>query len=250
MNMKKIAPIGNSERFFVTGTTPALINAIRRISMNSVPVLAIETVSFYDNDSVMFDEMVAHRLAMIPLKTDSKSYKQGDSMKLLLEKEGPGTVYSGDLESTDPKIEVSDKKIPIVKLKKGDKIKLEATAIMETGREHVKWQSAIIGFKQTAALTTTKDCNLCKECIKACPKGLIEEKSGKIILKDSIECTLCGECRDVCKKNALEILPEKDSFVLSIESTGSLSTAEIIKNSIEVLEAKVNDFKKEVKKLS
>jgi len=250
MNITKIKPSGKTKRFYVKGASIPLMNAVRRTVMNSVPVLAIEELAIYENDSVMFDEMVAHRLAMVPLKTDSKSYKKGDKLKILLEKEGPGTVYSGDLESTDPKIEVGDKKIPITKLKKGQKIKLEATAVMETGKEHSKWQPAIISYKQVAEISNSKDCNKCGDCINICPRGILEEKAGKIVLKDKLECTLCGECRDVCKKKALELSTEEGSFLLSIEPSGALSSKETVKNAVEVLEEKIKDFRKEVKKLS
>ncbi len=247
MNVKKIAPVGDAKRFFVTGAGAPLLNALRRTAMTSVPVLAIDEISLYNNDSVMFDEMLAHRLALIPLKTDSK-YKIGDTLKLLLDKEGPGTVYSRDIESTDPKVEVANKKIPITKLKKGDKLKLEAIAVMNSGKEHAKWQPGIIAYKEVPSITNSKNCNMCKECIKACSKNLLEEKAGKIVLKDAIECTLCGECRDACSKNALEISTTGDSFMLSIEPSGALPTNEIISKTVEVLEKKTEEFRKEVKK--
>ena len=80
-----------------------LLNSVRRVIMNAVPVLAVQDVNVYENTSVMFDEMLAHRLGLIPLQTD-KSYAKGDKVKLSLDKEGPGTVYSGDMKSSDPKV--------------------------------------------------------------------------------------------------------------------------------------------------
>src|SRR4030065_2948598 len=56
------------------GITPAFLNALRRTSMYEVPTLAIEDVLFAKNSSALYDEIIAHRLGLIPLKTDLKSY--------------------------------------------------------------------------------------------------------------------------------------------------------------------------------
>ncbi len=148
VSVKKVSEEHGVLKLQIKGVDSAFINAIRRTIMQDVPCLSIEDVSIYENDSVMFDEFLAHRLGMLPVKTDVKGYKKGESVKLVLEKEGPAMVYSKDLKSTDPKIEIADKKIPIVKLGKNQKVKLEMNAVMLSGREHVKWQPAIATFTQ------------------------------------------------------------------------------------------------------
>jgi len=57
-------------RFTLAGATPAFANAFRRAMIGEVPTLAIDDVRIYDNTSAFFDEMLAHRLGLIPLKTD------------------------------------------------------------------------------------------------------------------------------------------------------------------------------------
>ena len=54
--------------FDVIGITPALANAYRRLMLSEVPTMAIEKVYIYNNTSIIQDEILAHRLGLIPLK--------------------------------------------------------------------------------------------------------------------------------------------------------------------------------------
>ncbi len=148
VSVKKISEEDGVFRLEVKGVDNAFINAVRRTVMQDVPTLAIEDISIYENDSVMFDEFLAHRLGLLPIKSSAKGYKTGESVKMVLEKEGPCVVYSKDIKSTDPKVEVADKKVPLVKLGKDQRLKLEMKAVMQSGREHAKWQPAVIAFEQ------------------------------------------------------------------------------------------------------
>jgi DNA-directed RNA polymerase subunit D len=61
-------------RFTLSGASPAFANGFRRAMIGEVPTLAIEDVRIYDNTSAFFDEMLAHRLGLIPIKTDLSTY--------------------------------------------------------------------------------------------------------------------------------------------------------------------------------
>ena len=128
------------------GINPAFLNGIRRAIQTHVKNFAVDTVNIYENTSVMFNEMLSHRIGMLPIQADPKTYKNKDKVTLMVEKEGPCTVYSKDIRSTDPKIEVVDKKIPIVKLGKGQKLKLEMEAIVDSGKTHTKWMPGILSY--------------------------------------------------------------------------------------------------------
>ncbi|MFA5357923.1 MAG: DNA-directed RNA polymerase subunit D, partial [archaeon] len=106
MEIKKIFEDGTVSKYLVKGTTPAFMNTLRRTIMNNTPCLAVDTIKIYENDSVIVDEMLANRLGLRPLKTDSKTYKKGNTVKLVLEATGPKTVTSKDIKSSDPKIEI------------------------------------------------------------------------------------------------------------------------------------------------
>jgi len=121
-------------------------NAIRRIMISEVPTYAIEDVYIYENSSSMDDEILAHRLGLIPIK--GKPLIESEVITFTLEKEGPCTVYSSDLKSENG--EVAFKNIPIVKLGKGQKIKIECEAVPGIGKTHAKWQPCNAVYKQVA----------------------------------------------------------------------------------------------------
>lgn len=152
-DIKVLEQSNSAARIQIKGTTATTINALRRAIMNSVPTLAIENVTIYKNDSVVFDEFLAHRLGLLPVRTDLKTYRVGDKVKMVLEKQGPGAVYAKDIKVSDPKIEIVGDETPITELRKDGTIQVEMEAVMATGREHVKWQPAVVGYEQTASDT-------------------------------------------------------------------------------------------------
>lgn len=61
---------GFDSSFSLIGINAAIANALRRILIAEVPTLAIETIYFINNTSVIQDEVLAQRLGLIPLKGD------------------------------------------------------------------------------------------------------------------------------------------------------------------------------------
>src|SRR5512136_845511 len=117
------------------------MNALRRIGLAEVPAMAIDEVVMIENSSILQDEMIAHRLGLVPLKTDLDSYNLPEDCDCKSEfgcpqcrvtltlnaesDEGTRPVYSGELVSENPAIVPVAEKIPIIKLAKGQKLKLE-----------------------------------------------------------------------------------------------------------------------------
>jgi DNA-directed RNA polymerase subunit D len=249
LEIKKLIEENNSLEFLVKGTNKAFINSIRRTAMNAVPILAAEDITIYENSSILFDEFLAQRIAMVPIKTDAKRFKKGEKTKLILEKEGPGTVYSKDIQATDPKIEVVFDNIPLVKLKEEQKIKLEIDAVMGTGKQHAKWQPANLTFRNTVELLNkTKNEQLMKRIVESCPKEILEIKAKKIVLKDPLKCDLCRKCEET-SKGELEIGFDEKTFIVTVENHGNLKSKEVITSTINVLNEKMEEMKKELKKL-
>lgn len=141
------------------GVSLQYANALRRVCLNGVPVFAIETVDIIENSSVLADEGLAHRLGLIPLKTDLERFSEyanysgedeaassNSRVMLVLDSEESDsesiTVLSESLKSEDDDIVPVSGKIPIVRLAPGQKIKVECFARLGRGTEHAKWNSA------------------------------------------------------------------------------------------------------------
>jgi len=135
-------------------------NALRRICLTGVPVFAIDDVVIIENSSVLADEGIAHRLAMIPLKTDLIRFIEPTNCDcksevgcthcrvMLMIDSGASdttrTITSAELTSEDDVVKPVSNKIPIVELAPGQKIKLEAYARLGRGTEHAKWNAATV----------------------------------------------------------------------------------------------------------
>jgi len=178
-------------------------NALRRICLNGVPVFAIDTVDMIENSSVLADEALAHRLALIPINTDltrfvepskcdCKSEAGCSNCRVMLvldsgDTDATRTVLSSELTSEDEDVKPTSDKIPIIDLAPGQRVKLEAYARLGRGVEHAKWNSSNI-----SVLTETK---------------------------------------------------KENEHILTVESTGALTPKQIILGGIDELSNRLTEFK-------
>lgn len=251
-------------RFIMRDSTPAFANAIRRAALADVPVMAIEDVIFVENTSVMYDEILAHRLGLIPLKTDLDAYVLPEECdcksdlgcskcraSFVLETEAVDqtiTVHSSDLKPASGVVPVSDK-IPLVKLAPLQKVRLEAYARLGRGSEHAKWQAATVAAYKYVPKVILHPENLSnpQDVIKSCPTGVYASDEGrKIFVKNELDCTLCMACveqavpQDQRKGPPIKVEGEDTSFVFQIESTGALPPRRILREAAIVLGKKAS----------
>jgi len=186
------------------------VNALRRLSISQVPTFAIDDVVVLENSSVMHDEAIAHRLGLIPLRTDLERFVMPHNcdcnstlgcskcrVLLVLDaasQDKTKVITSADLISEDDVVKPVNSEIPIVSLAPGQKLKFEAYARLGTGKSHAKWQPTSVA-----------------------------------VVKDSKR--------------------EEDS-ILVIESNGALTPEEIVIEAAKILGSKVKDFDSVIQSLS
>jgi len=185
-------------------------NALRRICLSGIPTFAVDDVVIIENSSVLADEGVAHRLAMLPLRTDLTRFVEPSACDchsdvgcskcrvLLMLDSGSSdttrTVTSQDLSSEDEVVKPVNPNVPIVALAPGQKLKVEAYARLGRGSEHAKWNSSTI-----AILT----------------------EGGN---------------------------PEE--HILAVETVGSLTAGEVVRSAIDELERRLGEFQQTIAALS
>jgi len=243
--------------FKVTKINPSIANAIRRYIIAYVPTMAIDEVEIRKNDSALYDEMLALRLGLVPLKTDLKGYKSWSGLqeerpktaqyelKLTLKAKGPCTVYSSDLKSADPKVIPAFDKIPLTKLIDGQEVELIAVARLGCGREHAKFCPALSIYRGIPELVTTKESNV-KEVLDKL-SDVVAKKGNGLEIKDLTNWNDAHE--NLCEMNGVDVVSSKEDFIFTVESWGQLSPKEIVSKAVEIFDSKLDEFESAVKKL-
>lgn len=265
--------------FTVDGVRPDIVNALRRTLIADVPKMAIDEVEFhmgpirdeegneYDSNSALFDEMIAHRLGMVPIPTDIQHFTFRDQCECggagcphctiiyVLNKKGPCTVYSGDLQPLgDITLNIKEELIPIVKLKEKQALLIYATAILGQGKDHAKWQPVTIcGYKYYPKITV-KDvcCYDAEECVQSCPRNVFAIEKGKVVVKNLENCDLCMNCVENCESSdgrgepAVEVEEETNKYIFTFETDGSITAKDALVYALTTLENRYEELREQV----
>ena len=78
LDIKVLSSTEDKLVFDIKGIEPPLANALRRIMISEVPTMAIEKVRIWQNLSVIADEVLAHRMGLIPIKADPAEFEFKD----------------------------------------------------------------------------------------------------------------------------------------------------------------------------
>jgi len=253
--MIKIISKDKEKVSFATNMGDSLANAIRR-SVLEIPILAIDEVEFFKNDSALYDEIIAHRLGLIPLVTE-KTFTEIEkcsckgkgcskcSVDLKIKAKGPCVVYSSALKG---KAEIVYEKIPIVLLNEEQELELVARARLGKGAEHIKFSPGLVYYRNAAEIKVDKECDDCKKCVEACPQKIlkIENKKAEI---DTSKCDSCEACVEACKrcgKSAIS-LEKTNELIFFIESWGQIEAKDIFIKAIDKLSENLKELGKEIK---
>jgi len=243
----------------IEGVRPGLMNALRRIIISETPTMAIEEVVILENQSPLFDEMIAHRLGLVPLTTNYDTYVlssectcEGVGCHLCqagftMEVEAPEDGYiatTKDLKPQDPDIIPVSENIPLAKMAKGQRIVVEAYARLGIGQDHAKWQPvSTMAYKMIPHVEVdAKKCDGCKECVEACFRQVFEMQDGKAAVVDEMNCTLCNLCVKTCDVQAITVTYDENNFIVIIESTGAAPPEQIIEKSLDVFRQKYEEL--------
>ncbi|MFQ6128389.1 MAG: DNA-directed RNA polymerase subunit D [Thermoplasmata archaeon] len=253
---------------------PNFANALRRTLIADIPKMAIEDVEFhlgpirgeegeeYESVTPLFDEIIAHRLGMIPIPTDLELFTFRNQCKdcagegcpnctimYSLNKKGPSIVYSGDLEPVgDSRLKVVDEKIPIVKLGKGQAMLVYATAVLGTGKEHAKWQVAHgVGYKYYPMIEIEPErCDFCGKCAECCPRDVFLVKKKSVEVKDRLKCNFCRSCVEECPKKCISVEGDSTRIHFHFETDGSLKAADALQYALDSLSKKFESLGRKV----
>ena len=227
-----------NQMIFTIEISESLANAIRRY-VNQIPVLAIDEVKVSKNDSALYDEIIAHRLGLIPLKFNKD--KKDPKINLNIKREG--IIYSKDFKGAEA---IYDK-TPITFLNKGQELEIKATTKMGKGVEHSKFSPGLMFYRNIAEITLDKE--LKEEIKNNFPENNISEKGNKIIVLDDKKQEILGVCEGICHKKGKKIeINFKNELIINLESFGQLNVNEIFKKSIDELKKDLQKVAKKVKK--
>jgi len=264
--------------FDLIGVDAPVANAFRRILLSEIPTMAIEHVWIHNNTSIIQDEVLAHRLGLIPIKVDPRKFEfkkpgeeETDETTLVFKLKVRCTrsnntnpqnpeeayvnskVYSRDLIwepvggqaelfADDPPRPVHDD-ILIAKLRPGQEIEVECRCAKGEGKEHAKWSPVSTAYYRLLPdIKFVKDFKgqEAKKLVAKCPMNVFDiEDSGKAYVKNQRNCTMCRECiREDGWDKRIKLLRVKDHFIFSIESTGILPPNVLFEEAVKVFMAK------------
>ncbi|WP_299235021.1 DNA-directed RNA polymerase subunit D [Natronomonas sp.] len=226
-----------SARFLVRGVTPAFANGIRRAMLADVPTLSIDTVRVIENSSVMFDEQIALRLGLIPLTTPD-DYRPDDTVTLAIDVEGPDTAYSGDLVSSDEQVQPAEADVPIIDLKEGQRLELEADAELGYGKDHAKHQGGVaVGYRHLQRVAVVGEKSEFEDEEPRILRGVIED-DGELVDTEAFEHDLTNRYPG----KELEVTDVPNAFVFDVETDGSMPIDDLVLKAAESLSTRADEL--------
>ncbi|WP_135362637.1 DNA-directed RNA polymerase subunit D [Halosimplex halophilum] len=237
-------------RFLVRGITPAFANGIRRAMIADVPTFSIDQLRVVENSSVMFDEQIGLRLGLVPLTTPADEFEVGDEVTLALDVEGPSreettetvTAYSGDIVSSDEMVQPADDNIPIIDLKAGQRLEVEADAVLDRGREHAKHQGGVaVGYRHLQRVNVVGDKGEFADDEPNILRGVIED-DGELVATEEFD----NDLTERYPGKELEVEDVPNAFVFHVETDGSLTVEELVVRAVDSLRDRADELRQSV----
>ncbi len=235
--MKKI--IKTDEKIvFTTDMSLTLANAIRR-SVNEVPILAIEEIDIYKNDSALYDEVLAHRMALVPLK--NQKVKEGDFVELKLSVKANNKkidVLSGDFGEMSVY-----EGLPLTILEKDQEVEVVAKAKQGRGVEHSKFSPGFIYYRILNEIKIEKEAEKKQELASLYPEAFTVE-AGKLKVKNDWAFDL--EVEDLKEFDGIKVTPTNE-IVFFVESWKQIDADELFDSAVKALNKNLDEVAKTLK---
>lgn len=272
-------------KFELRDTDASIANALRRIMIAEVPTIAIDLVEIEVNSSVLNDEFISHRLGLVPLTSEramSMRFSRdcdacdGDGqceycsvefyLRVKCLSDQTLDVTSKDLLSSDHTVvpvdysdassgfeNATNKGIIIVKLRRGQELRLRAIARKGIGKDHAKWSpAATVTFMYEPEIYINEDMMESltleekKELVDSSPTRVfgIDPESKQVIVVEPEAYTYDDEvlkkAEAMGKPGLIDIHAREDSFIFTVETTGAVKASQLVLNAIEVLKQKLD----------
>lgn len=260
--------------FEMVGVDASIANAIRRTLIAEVPTVAIEHVYIWNNTSIIQDEVLSHRLGLVPLAIDPSrlTFKMDDEAndqntvvfnlkteckKKVGSKDGAVEgryVYSSQLE-WDPKGDQAETMVDappkpvnpdivIAKLAPGQGMEMELHCEKGIGKDHAKFSPvATASYRLLPHIEILKLVPepLIPKLISCFPEGVLERGGENgVQVADARKDTVS---REVLRHPEFEGMVRlgriQDHFLFSVESTGVYEPEALVPASIDVLRKKL-----------
>ncbi len=281
-------------RILLTDTDRSFVNSIRRSLISDTPKMAIDTVRFelgtiemddevWETNGPIPDEMIAQRLAMLPIPTRHDEFYFQDSCpscsELVAEDRGcplctmlftcksfgseeGRMVTAGDMNFLgEERLSIPEKyhTIPITKLFRGQMIEFYATAVMGRGRDHAKWSPVcgiaftpryvgVINIMSRAKVLWDLGLTITAKDFDSKKVGARLEDIDKVAqLIDDLHHVGAGteESREFKDAITLEEVPRE--FILSFETDGSMTARVAFEKAIEELSGRFGTIEEDFK---
>ncbi|MFW6025138.1 MAG: DNA-directed RNA polymerase subunit D [Candidatus Woesearchaeota archaeon] len=246
-------PNDNELRVFFEDASYEYLNELRRIIKTEVPVLSIEDVDIHMNSSGLYDEMIAHRLGLLVLKTDLETYNLKEEcscggvgcascqVQFSVKGKGPKVVHAKDINFKDPAIKPIHGDTPIIKILEGQEIQIEGTAELGKGKEHMKWSPAHVHYYNLIKLNSVDKISDQdkKDAVNKFLSDNIDLKGNKI--KEDIVKNYKGtEFAEDIEEIDSEVI--EDSFCFIIESWGALDPEKLFLEAAGIIDTKLENL--------
>ena len=271
-------------RFRISQLPQALSNALRRVMLAEIPTLAIDLVEISENSSPLFDEMIAHRIGLVPLLSSAADdFQYGRDCTCASSCPNCTVYYQLDVSATTggPPVGVNsrdlvpvtpnsppavDAEIPLTKISGNQSVRLTATGKKGVGKMHAKFMCANVAMWYRPVVTINRDVEMGvgvgvrQAIVKACPRAVFAlDELDHLILDKLDQCIVCGECLKVggvegssSDQRLISIREDEEVSEWEVETNGARSVADVVitaakilKNKFLTLAADLDDWEKE-----